>query len=390
MQYSAFTSIFKVFVDAADKDSLQEIGNLLSTVLVENSVLQSSPNSFDSLLSSFEESEQLASQLAFFDNCVCRSAKKPVHYQDLIRSMSAEVSPVSALFAAISEQWPFVVKSGDVAAETAIGSWITRALGKFKRAGEDTKVLKSVRDSCMEATENKKVKSLLKKAMKSAEEPDDEDAITKKQSKSTREASQTSGGQEQKTDLEDIFGVLPTEGITHNALQRWEKEDLEVSVEQGRVAELMLCLCSEHEEVRRQASTNLSRFMMKLKDSKYVEWRSVYILTGELLETVRQLGLEAPVPWIVGECASSCLSVLTNPMHKLYGKVNKFLQKAPYWEVEKIATYWVDKILLHEPELDDGYFEEINWLLDLFVKGLRTGAVRLPSFFSLFYLTYNC
>ncbi|ODM17843.1 hypothetical protein SI65_06631 [Aspergillus cristatus] len=374
MQYSAFTSIFKVFVDAADKDSLQEIGNLLSAVLVENSVLQSSPKSFASLLSSFEKSEQLPSQLAFFDNCVCRSAKKPVHYQDLIGSMSAEAGSVSALFAAISEQWPFVVKTGDAAAEAAVGSWIARALGKFKQAGEDTKVLKSVRDSCMEATGNKKVKSILKKALKSAEESDDEDATTKKQSKSTQEASQTPAGQEQKTDLKDIFGALPTEGTTHNALQRWEKEDLEVSVEQGRVAELMLCLCSEHEEVRRQAFTNLSRFMMKLKDSKYVEWRSVYILTGELLETVRQLGLEAPVPWIVGECASSCLSVLTNPMHKLYGKVNKFLQKAPYWEVEKIATYWVDKILLHEPELDDGYFEEINWLLDLFVKGLRTGA----------------
>ena len=81
----------------------------------------------------------------------------------------------------------------------------------------------------------------------------------------------------------------------------------------------------------------------------------------------------------MGECASACLSVLTNPLHKLYGKVNRFLQKAPYWEVEKIATYWVDKILLHEPELDDGYYEEINWLLDLFVKGLRTATVRYPS-----------
>lgn len=378
MQYSAFTSIFRVFVDASNKDSLEEIGNLLSMVLVENSVLRSSPNSFASLLSSFEkpEPEQLHRQLAFFDNCVCRLAKKPVHYQDLIGSMSTNAAgSVSPLVAAISEQWPFVVKNEDAAVEYAVASWIAKALGKFKQSGEDTKVLKFVRDSCMEATENKKIKSLLKKSLKSAEEADDDDIdASKKHSESAQKASQA--GQEHKTDLEEVFGSLPTEGTTHNALQRWEKEDLEVSVEQGRIAELMLCLCSEHEEVRRQASTNLSRFMAKLKDSKYVEWRSVYILTGELLETVRQIGLEAPVPWIVGECASSCLSVLTNPMHKLYGKVNRFLQKAPLWEVEKIATYWIDKILLHEPEMDDGYFEEINWLLDLFVKGLRTEAVR--------------
>lgn len=66
-------------------------------------------------------------------------------------------------------------------------------------------------------------------------------------------------------------------------------------------------------------------------------------------------------------------------MHKLYGKVNRFLQKAPSWEVEKIPSYWIDKILLHEPELDDGYFEEIAWLLDLLTKGLRTERVSILS-----------
>jgi nucleolar pre-ribosomal-associated protein 1 len=106
----------------------------------------------------------------------------------------------------------------------------------------------------------------------------------------------------------------------------------------------------------------------------------VYILTGELLETVRQMGFETPVPWIVGECATCCLAVLANPMHKLYGKANKFLQKAPAWEAEKIPSYWIDKILLHEPELDDGYFEETSWLLDLLIKGLRTGVVSGPLF----------
>lgn len=101
---------------------------------------------------------------------------------------------------------------------------------------------------------------------------------------------------------------------------------------------------------------------------------------GELLETVTRLGLETPVPWIVGECASSCLKVLTNPLHKLYGKVSRFLQKSPSWEVEKIPSYWIDKILLHEPELYDGYFEEISWLLDLFIRALRTKTVRPLSF----------
>ena len=263
MQYSAFTSIFKVFVDAPNKDSLQEIGNLLSTVLVGNSILQSSPSLFASLLSSFgeSESEQLNSQLSFFDNCICRLAKKPVHYQDLIGSMSPNAAgSVSPLFAAISEQWPFVVKNGDDAVESAVGSWIARALGKFKQAGENSKALKSVRDSCVDATENKKTKSVLKKALKGIDEADDDE-----QDEIMQDASQALPDQEAKTDLNDVFGSLPVEGTTHKALQRWDKEDVEMSVEQGHIAELILCLCSEHEEVRRQAFQSLSRFMVKLK-----------------------------------------------------------------------------------------------------------------------------
>lgn len=52
----------------------------------------------------------------------------------------------------------------------------------------------------------------------------------------------------------------------------------------------------------------------------------------------------------------------------------------------KLPSYWIDKILLHEPEYDDGYFEEIDWLLDLFVKGLRTESVSI----SLSFLAYLC
>ncbi|KAE8168289.1 ribosome 60S biogenesis N-terminal-domain-containing protein [Aspergillus tamarii] len=372
MQFSAFTSILKVVVGASSRDSLKDIEVLLKTVLTENSVLQDS-GSYLSLVSSFETSGSgsLHHQLSFFDNCVCRVAKKPVHYQDLLGSLCEAVSkPVSPIVAAITEQWPFVVKSGGDA-ESAVGAWIAKILGKLKGSGEDSKALKAARDTLVAATESKRTKSTLKKALKDTEEGPSQDS-NRRESSTTQPTTSRSSNERSIVDLEEIFGTLPTEGTTHNALHRWEKEDIEISVEQGRVADLMLCLCSEYEEVRRQAFANITRFMSKIRESKYVEWRSVFLLTGELLETVKQIGLESPVPWIVGECASNCLAVLVNPMHKLYGKVNKFLQKAPSWEPEKIPSYWIDKILLHEPELDDGYFEETNWLLDLLIKGLRT------------------
>lgn len=86
-------------------------------------------------------------------------------------------------------------------------------------------------------------------------------------------------------------------------------------------------------------------------------------------------GFHIPLPYVAGELAASCLAVLAHPLHKMYGKVNIFLQKHPSWEIEKIPSYWIDKILLREPEYDDGYGEEMNWLLDLLIRGLRTPRV---------------
>ncbi|KAJ5587533.1 uncharacterized protein N7459_003298 [Penicillium hispanicum] len=373
MQYSPFTSILKVLVETSDKESSRRISVLLRTVLTENSVLHQSPLSFNSILSSLEDSEpeSLHRELVFFDNCVSRVAKKPVHYLDLVGSLSKDESSVaSPLVAAIVEQWPFVVKAGDESTESVVGAWIARLFGHLKLAGESTQVLKAARDAVVEATETKKSRSLVKKCLKGSDDADTQD----KMDVDTSPSQPTTANKTSEVDLDEIFGFLPTEGTTHNALHRWEREDIEAAVEQGRIAELMLCLCSEHEEVRRQAFSNIARFMVKLKESKYGEWRSVYILTGELLETVNSIGLENPVPWIIGECASNCLFVLANPLHKVYGKVNKFLQKAPSWELEKIPSYWIDRVFQHEPELDDGYFDEVDWLLGMFVKALRSTA----------------
>lgn len=378
MQYSPFTSILKVLVGISDQDSARRISVLLRTVLTDNHVLRTSPLVFNALLSSLEDSEPeyLHRQLLFFDNCASRVAKKPVHYLDLVVAFSKDAEKTTSLIvAAIVEQWPFVVKAGEETTEAAVGSWIAKFLGHLKRAGENGRALKSARDVLVEATQTKEIRSLFKKCLKSIEEVD----VGDKMDIDSGPAQPSSSDKPTTVDLDEIFGFLPTEGTTHNALHRWEREDVEAAVEQGRIAELILCLCSEHEEVRKQAFANLARFMAKLKDSNYAEWRCVYTLIGELLETINSVGLDEPVPWIVGECATNCLSVLINPLHKVYGKVNKFLQKAPSWEAKKIPSYWIDRILLHGPEVDDGYYDEIDWLLGLLVKGLRSKAVSFAT-----------
>lgn len=268
MPYSPFTSILKVLVSTSDQASSRQISVLLRSVLSENFVLRNSPQAFNALLSSLEDSkpESLHAQLRFFDNCASRIVKKPVHYLDLLVALSEDAErTTSSLVAAIVEQWPFVVKEGDESTEAAVGFWIAQTIGHLKQAGESEHALKSARDSLVEATETKKVRSLFKKCLKGTESTSADD-------KMDIDSGLTPKASPDKAfivDLDEIFGFLPTEGTTHNALHRWEREDIEAAVEQGRLAELILCLCSEHEEVRRQAFSNLARFMAKLKVSLF-------------------------------------------------------------------------------------------------------------------------
>lgn len=263
MNLSAFTSILKVLINVSSQESFEEIESLLRDVLAEHSVLQ--PSSFSAILSSFESSnaESLQHQLTFFDNCACRIAKKPVHYQDLLQPLVDNSQPLSPLVAAVIEQWPFVRKVGNAEAEKIVGEFIANLLRKLHSVGESLQGLKAARDELVNATEDKKLKSTFKKTFKGSEENEKGEEITKPEPTAQTAPSSRKGWQD--LDLEGTFGSLPAEGKTHKELYRWEQRELDESLEGGRIAELFLCVCSQHEEVRRQSLPNISRFMMKLK-----------------------------------------------------------------------------------------------------------------------------
>jgi nucleolar pre-ribosomal-associated protein 1 len=81
------------------------------------------------------------------------------------------------------------------------------------------------------------------------------------------------------------------------------------------------------------------------------------------------------IPSVIAEVASQIATVLADPSNKMYGKINKFLSKAPSWDAQKIISYWIDRVLLKEPEDDDGHDLEVGWLLELLVNALRTSQV---------------
>ncbi|KAI5294701.1 hypothetical protein KEM55_006490, partial [Ascosphaera atra] len=370
LEFSAFTSVLKVLVLAGrgkdEETPTDDIKTLLRDVLLENSVL-SGPRAFDALLGSVEnkDGEVLGVQLAFLDNCVTRVVKKPVMYLDLVEALKLKLKSgdddsdglVSLLVAAVVEQWPYVVKAGDADKETMIAGWIARFLGLLVTAGEARGPLEKARDAVLGATtENKKAQSALKKAFKhvdknaavdadgdhdlsSPAKPNDQPSHhlqTKAQSHSHSQPELTLAYVE--AELTNTFGALPSEPTSHSALTKWDRVDVDTALEQGHVAGLVLCLCSAHAEIRLQARNAIAKFMRKLLESEHPDKAGVYMVLGEVLETARSMSPDEPLPYVAGELGSALLTVVMDPLHKLYGKVNRFLNKGPRWEVAKIPS----------------------------------------------------
>ena len=101
------------------------------------------------------------------------------------------------------------------------------------------------------------------------------------------------------------------------------------------------------------------------------------MLVGEILETAEKVIADRPLPYYAGVLAAGLALVLSDPLHLMYTKVNKFLNKASEWNMTKLPSYWVDKVLMNAPTNDEGHYQEAEWLLDGLIGGLRTSAVSL-------------
>ena len=63
----------------------------------------------------------------------------------------------------------------------------------------------------------------------------------------------------------------------------------------------------------------------------------------------------------------------------MYSKANNFLNKSPLWILEKLSSYWVDKLLMHPPNDGDARCLEVEWLLDTLAHGLHTPEVGINA-----------
>jgi nucleolar pre-ribosomal-associated protein 1 len=383
---SPFMSMLKLCCDTSSNTPLLKLRSVLASVVAENQILQmqTSISALDSLilcLRSLHESANTLAVYRFLNNCISRCATTPIKYifaleevrADVHKTDDGEQSPVSLLSLTITEQWPFMVKSVDEAALQEIAQFVARYLAASIKIKEDKKAIKYLVQKIAADTPEG---STARKSIEASRKLVNNTAVPEAQVKllEAEKKEQRTGPLE--CEKAQIMAAMLEETVTadddHKSLVKWATKEVEEVIENGYAAALIMLLSSEHLSVRKEAAINISKFGAKLKESDFEEKEQIWLLLSEVVETAKTVVDKGPLPTVISAFASHTISVLIDPLHCLYPKINKFLSQRPVWELSKIPL--MHKILDEGPTHDDAHYAETSWLLTCMLVGLRTEA----------------
>ncbi|KAH7130426.1 ribosome 60S biogenesis N-terminal-domain-containing protein [Dendryphion nanum] len=393
LPHSPFITLLRLAASSAQAELYVGIKTPLVAVLKEIDMVQmtTQPNALDTVIASLSAAGGSPTPspqvLDFLDDCCARFIKTPIKYFDDLGSMilrvhgdDASPGPISPLLMTIVQQWPFKggkTEKGNPAEPLA--QWLSKLLYLLKLIGEDEKLLDAIRDSLVESADKayqdvlrdsflwKMGKEKAKEALKLATGADF--------SGSERSSASPAPKAQPKEVVNDIAISLeepPQEDERHAGLNRWRKKDLDESIDDGDIGELLLCLCSAHTEIRLQALGNIRQLYAKIEATNDPELLQLRIIVGTVLETAQLTVYDQPFPYTGGIFAARAITVISDPAHFLFGKINTFLLKGPKWAVANIPRYFSRVIMTGENEMEGSYHKEVHWYLDYLLDALRT------------------
>ena len=281
MVLSPFTTLLRLYVGSKRRDTDDTLRALLDSVVLECAMLRPDPyvSSLDVLVLSLEESQGWKSSdiiYEFLDNCILRFVRKPVKYYDALAVLSDEVESsqkdinrLDLLLVVVLEQWPFLIKTFTVSDNARISEWLARYLDLSMNAGADLALLSQIRDRVRHEMKDKNSCAVLEKALKEPAEfgKHSEPERTKTRSPVIQTQDSRPNGQTKFTLplQEPLPPGPPVEDEDHAGLRKWTQKDVQEAIEDGSVEDLIFCLCSKHEEIRKQAQSGLRIFMTKLE-----------------------------------------------------------------------------------------------------------------------------
>ena len=292
MWLSPFTMLLRLYLDRIQLGTgSEQLRAMLKTITRESQILRSdhSMTSLDDLVLSLQEFEawKASDQLfEFFDQCVLRFVRKPVHYYDtfdeVIAAAKLDISPKSCkidfLLIAIMDQWHFLVKSADAPTVTNISKWLARFIqviyigdGNLRNLPDESgtaKILSYICDQLKAEIEDPTCRVIFEQTLE--ERPElrklSELVATNNISKARRTSRLVDPSSE--NHVETAVVHLPPgpeeEHEDHPGLLQWTRHEIQDAISEGLIRDLILCLCSEHEQVRKQALVGIRAFMVKL------------------------------------------------------------------------------------------------------------------------------
>lgn len=381
---SPMTAMLKLCAEAPPEIPLVKLRSVLESIVQENQILQTSTSisALDCLILRLRELQgpNAGAVYSFLDDCIARCASKSVKYIFILEELQSEAhesadksSPVSLLTLAIFEQWPFKVKSSNEETLLEISELFANHLAGSIKIKEDKKALKVLTKKVLATmSKNSEAYKMIYNSRKSL------DTVMVPEPKSLATPLPEEQSSKAPSDFvkarvtESMLETSNEQPEDHTALVRWANKEVDEVIEAGHAAALVKLLSSEHLSVRKEAATNISKFAAKLKESNFEEKEQLWLLFAEVVETAKKVIDKEPLPSIISSFASSAITILNDPVHCLYPKVNKFLSQGPTWELDKIPLLY--KVLDEAPSLDDAHYLETAWLLNYMLEGLRTAA----------------
>lgn len=384
LSLSPFMAMLQLYAEAPAGLPLLKLRSVLGSVVQENQILQTQTaiSALESIvlrLREIDPSDDSTAVYSFLDNCVSRCASKPIKYilalEELRSSAGSKdnAPPLSLLSLVIMEQWPFLVESANDATLQVVARFVSRYLSASLKIKEDEKTLQLITEKLVDdsptSSNAHKIMKTSKKAVESVTVPEPKSELPPI---TTVTQSRTTLAEDSSTILSATSKDFQNASEDHKSLTRWIGKEVDEVIEEGHIAKLIMLLSSEHLSVRKEAATNISKFSLKLKESSFDEKEQIWLLLSELVETAKMIIEREPLPTVIAVFASRAVDVLEDPLHCLYGKVNKLLSGGPTWKLDKIPL--MHKVFNEQPTLDDSHYAEMHWLLSTLISGLRTPA----------------
>ncbi|KAK5117398.1 hypothetical protein LTR62_006016 [Meristemomyces frigidus] len=343
----------------------RQIRTLLSNVLSKHSLIVRDVE-LDALLASLIGAKDDKEIWTFLDDCLVRATKQPVKYLDLLetamhtsdQSRLGESSTIvpGLLVAVVVEQKTFVT------GKPAIVKWI-----EFYWHCLDECIRGALSDSRFGSDHG--IGSATGETIDHRREMLASVKVT-----SSTTSTVTENPVQPPTSLP--FTEPQPESDNRPELFRWAQKDLSLAIEDGDISALILCLCSQHPEIRQQALAQLRILFLKLQTQGLDESGHITVLIGELIETNERQYLPSikPLPYLTGCFATRALAVLNEPTHFMYPKLCHFIMKSPEWRSARLPSYWLANTIHAQPVEDETYWRGIFWVLEWLVDCLLTPA----------------